>query len=99
MHRIQTRQPTNPGTILREMYLEERSLGVSQFAQMAGLHRKTLSSILNGHSAITADSAIAIADVLDTTPELWLNLQNKIDLYQARQRRQRKNEKANNLHP
>jgi addiction module HigA family antidote len=99
MQRIQTRQPTSPGLILREMYLEERGLGVLQFAQMAGLHRKTLSSILNGHSAITADSAIAISDVLETTPELWLNLQNKIDLYQARQRRQRKNEEKNNLHP
>jgi len=90
MQRIQTRKPTNPGVILKEMYLKEHKLGISQFAQLTGLHRKTVSSIINGHTSITADSALAISQILNTTPELWLNLQNKVDLHQARRRRQLK---------
>jgi hypothetical protein len=45
--------------------------------------RTRLNGILNGQRAITIDSALRLARYLGTTPEHWMDLQTKWDLYQA----------------
>jgi len=40
-----------------------------------GVTRKTLSSILNGHSGITAEMALRLAQAFGSTPEHWLQMQ------------------------
>ncbi len=50
--------------------------------------RMTLSRVLNGKAGISAAMAIRLAAALGTTPELWMNMQSKYDLWRARQRRQ-----------
>ena len=79
------RRPTSPGEILRELYLDPRGVSVARFAEAVGVTRKHMSNVVNGHAAITAELATRIAEVLGTTPEYWLNLQNAVDLYDARQ--------------
>jgi antitoxin HigA-1 len=78
------RRPTHPGTILRNHYLAPRSLTVSELARASGLTRKHVSNIVNGSAPISPESALRIAKVLGTTPQLWLNLQARVDLYDAR---------------
>jgi addiction module HigA family antidote len=78
------RRPTHPGTILRNHYLAPRKLTVTGLARASGLTRKHMSNIVNGSASITPDSALRIAKVLGTTPQLWLNLQSRVDLYDAR---------------
>jgi addiction module HigA family antidote len=77
------RQPTHPGRIIKEDYLEPLSLTVTVMANMLGVSRKTLSKIINKRGAITPDMALRLARAFDTTPDLWLNLQNNYDLWQA----------------
>jgi len=79
------RRPTPPGEILRQLYLEPREISVARFAEAVGVSRKHMSNVVNGHAAITAELATRIAEALDTSPEYWLNLQNAVDLYDARQ--------------
>ena len=80
------RKPTTPGTILRSYYLNPRDLSINRFSKAAGLTRKHVSNIVNGHAGITPETAYRFARVLETTPQFWLNLQNAVDLYEASQR-------------
>ena len=77
------RAPTPPGVILRELYLVPRGISVTAFAKAVGCSRKHMSQIVHGKARIEASLAMRIGTVLGTSAELWLNLQNKFDLYQA----------------
>jgi addiction module HigA family antidote len=81
--RIRKRPPTHPGGILRRQYIEPLSLTITELANMLGVSRKTLSKILNEHGSITPDMALRLSKAFKTTPELWLNLQQNYDLWQA----------------
>jgi addiction module HigA family antidote len=78
------RRPTHPGTILREMYLRPRNIKIKALVEATGISRKHLSRVVNGHAKITPWIAIKLAAALDTTPELWMNSQRNLDLFDAR---------------
>ena len=77
------RRPTEPGTILKEFFLDPRDVSIAQFARATGLSRKHVSNIVHGKASVTTESACRFGRVLDTTPEFWLNLQNGVDLYDS----------------
>ena len=72
----------HPGELLRE-YMDETSITVA--AEALGVTRVSLSRIINGHTGISAEMAIRLADALETSPEFWLNLQMQYDLRIASQ--------------
>ena len=81
----QTRRPTHPGEILKEMYLVPLNIGITEFADCIGISRKTVSAIINGHRRITPDMAVRFAMALpNTNADMWLNLQKACDLFDAR---------------
>ncbi len=75
--------PLHPGEILKEMYLEPLSIGVTAFSAVLGVGRRTISLIINGHSGVSAEMALRLSKALNTTPELWLNMQRDFDLWHA----------------
>ena len=75
--------PTHPGEMLREDYLEPLGLSVTEAAKGLGISRKGLSEILNGRTGISPAMAVKLAKAFCTTPELWLNLQSQYDLWHA----------------
>lgn len=79
------RRPTHPGTILREMFLKPRNVRMSDLVEATGISRKHLSRIVNGHAKITPWVAIKLGAALETSPELWLNVQQNVDIFDARQ--------------
>lgn len=79
------RRPTHPGTMLREMYLKPREVTLTALSDATGISRKHLSRLANGHVSVTPEVAMKLAAALDTTPELWLNAQRNVDLFDARQ--------------
>jgi len=81
--RIRKRPPTHPGGIIRRQYIEPLSLTISELASTLGISRKTLSKIVNENGSITPDMALRLSKAFKTTPELWLNLQQNYDLWQA----------------
>ncbi len=81
--RIRKRPPTHPGGILRRQYLDPTPLTISELSKKIGVSRKTLSKIVNEKGSITPDMALRLSQALDTTPELWLNLQQNYDLWHA----------------
>ncbi|WP_291322104.1 HigA family addiction module antitoxin [Desulfonatronospira sp.] len=77
------RQPSHPGYILKKDYLEPLNISITGMSETLGVSRKTLSKILNGRGSVTPDMALRLSRALNTTPRLWLNLQNSYDLWQA----------------
>jgi len=77
------RKPTHPGLILKHHYLMPLSVSVTEVAEKLGISRKTLSSIINGRASVTSDIALRLSKAFNTSPELWLNLQQKYNLWEA----------------
>ena len=79
--------PSHPGEILKRLYLDGADLSVTRAASALGISRKTLLQIINGHAGISAQMALLLAQAFPTTtPQLWLNLQQQYDLWQAQQK-------------
>ncbi len=53
-------------------------------AKVCGLPRTRIERIASEQTGITADTALRVAKALDTTPEIWLNLQTDYDVQIAR---------------
>jgi antitoxin HigA-1 len=79
--RNRKRPPAHPGRILKVHYIEPLNLTVSDLARNLKISRKTLSKIINEHGSITSEMALRFSKAFNTTPELWLNLQNNYDLW------------------
>jgi len=75
--------PPHPGETLKEDVLPALGLTVTQAAEQLGVARVTLSRMINGRAAISADMAIRLAQWLGGSPEIWLRLQLQYDLWHA----------------
>ena len=76
--------PPHPGETLREFLPD--GMTIEEVARRLGVSRVQLSRVLNGRSSISADMAIRIGLLTNTTPESWLAGQTKWDLWQASQK-------------
>ncbi|QQR80673.1 MAG: HigA family addiction module antidote protein [Deltaproteobacteria bacterium] len=79
--RERKRKPTHPGIILKYHYLEPLDLSITELADTLGVSRKTISAIVNERASVTPDLALRLSRALQTTPELWLNLQQVYNLW------------------
>ena len=77
------RKPSHPGIIIKEDYLKPLSIIIKDMADILGVSRKTLSKIINERGSITPDMALRLSRAFDTTPDLWMNLQQNFDLWKA----------------
>ena len=79
--RSRNRRPTHPGEILREDVLP--ALGVTQreFAERLGVSRLTVSEILHEKRSVTADMAIRLGRLMGNGPEIWLRMQQGVDIW------------------
>jgi len=83
-------RPTHPGAILRNM-LEELADNGSAYPRMTrvelakrlGVSRSTVSQLIHERRSMTADMAIRLSRVFKTTPDIWMNLQKAVDLWDA----------------
>jgi len=77
------RRPTHPGEILREDVLPGTGLSQGDFARLIGVSRRTVNEILQEKRPVTVDTAHRLARVLNTSPDVWLGLQQDVDLWDA----------------
>ena len=80
------RKPIHPGIVLKEDVLVPLGLTITEAAVDLGVSRKALSELLNERTSLSPEMAIRIARATNTTPESWLNMQNKVDLWKAEQK-------------
>jgi antitoxin HigA-1 len=72
-----------PGEILLEEYLTPLGLGQVEAARRLDISLNRLNEIVLGKRGITADTALRLARLLKTSPQMWMRLQADWDLHQA----------------
>jgi addiction module HigA family antidote len=77
------RKPVHPGSLFKEEVLVPLGLTVTQAAIDLGISRKALSEFLNGRSSLSPEMAVRIGKATRTSPQSWLNMQTKLDLWDA----------------
>jgi addiction module HigA family antidote len=75
--------PVHPGAVLKGLYLDSMEITITEAAIKLGVARKTLSQLVNGHMGVSAEMAIRLSKALNTTPQLWMNMQQAYDLWVA----------------
>lgn len=83
----QPNNPFHPGEMLREEFLDPMGITQAAFAQQIGWSRARLNELIRGKRGITAEAALDLADILGTSPKLWLNVQATYDLAKSAARR------------
>lgn len=76
-------RPIHPGEFIREDILNEFGLTQEDLARKLGVSRRTINQIVNQKRGISADMALRLAQFTKTSPQMWLNLQNSVDLWDA----------------
>ena len=77
------RRPTHPGAILREDTLPEINLPVEKLADALGISRQNFTEILNERAPVSADIAHRLGRAFGMSPDIWLRMQQAVDLYDA----------------
>ncbi|MBI3375850.1 MAG: HigA family addiction module antidote protein [Betaproteobacteria bacterium] len=83
------RKPTHPGEVLREDVLPALEMTQGELAKRLGVSRLSVSELLHGKRALSADMAVRIARLTSTTPESWLRMQLAVDLWELEQNPER----------
>jgi addiction module HigA family antidote len=76
-------RPIHPGKFIKEDILKEIGITEKQLAESIGVTPKIIRELVNGKSRISMDIALRLGRFTKTSPEMWLNLQNAVDLWDA----------------
>ena len=77
------RKPTHPGKVFLEDVMKPLNLSVTEAAKMLGVNRKALSEFVDEKASLSTEMAIRIAKATNTSAESWMNMQQKLSLYNA----------------
>ena len=80
---ITKRKPVSVGEIITEEYLTPLDISKNQVATAMNISQKKFNDICTGKKRITADIALMLAKVFNNSPEFWLNIQRRIDIWTA----------------
>ncbi len=83
---IYQRKPTHPGEVFREDVIKPLGLTVTEAAKKLGVTRKTLSELINCKASLSPEMAVRISKATKTSPESWLYMQAKLDLWKVEQK-------------
>ncbi|MCA9941577.1 MAG: HigA family addiction module antidote protein [Anaerolineales bacterium] len=72
--------PVHPGEVLLEDFMKPLGLTQYRVAQDIGVSPMRISQIVNGKRAVTADTAMRLAQYFGTSPDVWIRLQARYDL-------------------
>ncbi len=75
--------PVHPGEILREEYIKERGLTITEVAKGLGIARANLSAIINERAGISTEMAVKLSEAFGNTTQFWVNLQTNYEVWHA----------------
>lgn len=77
------RKPATVAEILVEEFMAPMALTQTALAQAMGVQRKHVNELCNERRNVTAATALILARVFGNSPDFWLNVQQRHDLWQA----------------
>ena len=86
MVRVPThRAPTHPGEMLLEEFLMPAGLTQRELAGAIHVPYQRINEIINERRGMTPSTALRLAKFFGVSPDFWMNLQLRWDLYHAKQ--------------
>jgi antitoxin HigA-1 len=82
--------PVHPGEILREVFIKEKGLTITEVAKGLQMARANLSAVVNEHAGVSPELAVKLSEAFGNTAEFWLNLQRNYELWHAEKKVNRK---------
>jgi addiction module HigA family antidote len=79
------RQPTHPGEMLREEFLAPMQIDEQELAKSLHVPPERIKEIISERKSINPSIALRLAKYFDMSPDFWMNLQLRWDLYQTQQ--------------
>jgi addiction module HigA family antidote len=76
----------HPGTILLEQYLTPKKTSQNRLANTIGVPPRRINEIILGKRAITADTAVRLAEYFGNSASYWMHLQAEYDIQRAREK-------------
>jgi antitoxin HigA-1 len=83
---MRNRKPTHPGEVLLEDVIKPLGITMTEAAKNLGVSRKTLSELVHGKCALSPELAVRVGKAPSTSPDSWLAMQTKLDLWNALQK-------------
>ena len=84
MVRIPTdRAPTHPGEMLQEEFLLPLGMTQRELATGINVPFQRVNEVVRGRRGVTPSTALRLSRYLGTSPDFWMNLQLRWDLYHA----------------
>jgi len=77
------RKPATVGEILVQEFMEPIGLTQSALAKAMGVQRKHVNELCNNRRAVTAPTALILARVFGNSPDFWLNVRRRSDIWDA----------------
>jgi len=77
------RKPATVGEILVQEFMQPMALTQGALAKAMGVQRKHVNELCNDRRNVTAPTALILARVFGNSPEFWLNVQRRTDLWEA----------------
>ena len=77
------RKPATVGEILTEEFMRPLGLTQGALAEAMGVQRKHVNELCNDRRSVTAATALILARVFGNSPDFWLNVQRRGDLWEA----------------
>lgn len=73
--------PAHPGTVLRELFMNERNLIITELAKGLGMTRANVSAIINERAGISPELAVKLSAAFGNSATFWTNLQTNYELW------------------
>ena len=90
MIRVPTkREPTHPGEMLVEEFLVPMEITQRELADAIHVPYQRINELVNKKRGVTPSTALRLARYFGVSPDFWLNLQARWDLYRAQQKEYR----------
>jgi antitoxin HigA-1 len=77
------RTPTHPGEMLLEEFLIPLQMTQRKLADGIGVPYQRINELTNQKRGVTPSTALRLGKFFGTSPDFWLNLQMRWDLYAA----------------
>ena len=76
--------PPHPGEFIEATYLEPFEVSHRKVAELLDVSPSTFNRLVKGKSSVSPEMALRLSKTLGRSPESWLQMQHKHDLWQAK---------------
>ncbi len=86
MMRVPTnREPTHPGEMLKEEFLLPMNITQRELADAIHVPYQRINELINKKRGVTPSTALRLGKFFGMSPDFWLNLQMRAELFKAQQ--------------